>query len=224
MNVGKEIVLNWQGPLEAGNLPRKQSEIDNKSLENPGVYVILQNFEQFTAGYGGKTFDLRNRLHDHLGNFLAFKYAIRQKNPSLRKELYRPANADWSDEYVFWKPDEEGLNCFNDLLTWVPRAIREIKNLQFYYCRYPDEGKLSDLGGDCDLSPKEFTKWMEGHLVYHLKNCQGEEKRFVCDNQRFPVANFSKSPFFKSQIKNKFNDGQDDLEKIMGNVLKSPKA
>ena len=218
-----QIILKWKGPLEVGTFPRNEKEIEHLGLKNPGVYLIVQNFENFSTGYGGQTSDLRQRLHEHLASYMGFKYALRLKNPPLRKDFYRSSKADWSDEYIFWKIKEEGLNCYNYLLDWIPIALMEIKRMQFFYCRYSGDGQIRDIKGECNLLPQEFMKWMEGHLVYHLKNFQGKENKFICDNERFPVANFSQSYSMDYVIENEYLKGQANLKKILGKILKSPK-
>lgn len=213
----KTISLVWQGPLQSGNFPVTEKQIGDLGLENPGVYVILMTYPNFWTGYAGQTSNLRQRLKEHLSNYLGLAYALRREKPAFNLE--RKDQSKWKNEYLCWRVKEEGLGWFNEPLRHIPAALLEIKRLQFFYCAYP-----KDVEGECDLTSADFVKWMEAHLILHLKSQQGEKNKFICDNERHSRYNFQESRLRDFLLKNQYSEKRQQkvLKRILGDSLKSP--
>lgn len=189
------IKIDWQGPLKAGNLPKDRQEIEARGLHHPGVYISLQKYRRATVVYVGKAGCLRKRIHDHLASFLGFQYWLRSEDPdprsSYQAELDKVKRADrrplyLAHEYEFLDPDEHGLNCFNDLETWLPKAVRETKAVTFHYCRYAEtpDGNRDIPDQNPALRASHVVAELEAQLIDLTRQYRDKRLSIVSDNYR----------------------------------------
>lgn len=189
------IQINWQGPLKAGNLPKDRQEIEAMGLHHPGVYIGLQQYPRAIVIYVGKAGCLRKRIHDHLASFLGFEYWLRREDPdprsSYQAELDKVKRADrrplyLAHEYEFLDPEDHGLDCFNDLDTWLPKAVREAKAMTFYYCRYAEtsDGNRDIPDQKPELKASRVVAELEAQLIELARQYRDKHPSIVSDNYR----------------------------------------
>lgn len=185
--------LDWQGPLKGAALSEALNTEGPSTLDQWGVYFMLQKFPRLTIGYAGEAKGnihkrtIRDRWLSHMNYYRSLKYNLHVDDPlkpervgikNFREDLDNPTY-----EYLakdFRKLDSDRRKFLKTV------AENEIEKIELYYCRFPDfqHGGPSDVCLTEGTDSKQAIGSVEAQLIEALFDMEEKNPVFACDNSK----------------------------------------